>query len=501
MTNANRSRISILCLAGGVVAALCVRADAAPPVDPFYSSLLHEGSRAFEEGEAAAAARDLRIACFGLLEDPPLLTSCLVRLGLAQAETEDKEGFFETFRRLAVVEQRFQTYAAADLPAPVRAQFEDWLVRLVPEAQLASVAQFADLAAERTAIRVRRLAPGPRRKEIEAHLVKHPQDLRWKLLLAELEIEERKPAAGLAIADAVLAAQPGEAEASCVRGWALSASGTCAAALEALAGCRRLADDVFLAEALLRCRVTLGQWSEARAFLKTLPDDMLADKQLAKLAKEVERGEAKASRAEANPKPAATAKSETPPAAPSSEPSSTTVKPAPDSAAAVRAPGPAPTHSEPAHSDSAQSEPAQSEPAQSEPAQSKPALSESDRERLEQARAKMNRSVTYSELLEPLLVAKTVADANPRVPEAQFLAAEIAYRASRFTEAVELFRRGGDPGDDRPLLVFYQAVALFESGNREAAATAMRRCLPKLERTPFVESYRARILGSENPPN
>lgn len=78
----------------------------------------------------------------------------------------------------------------------------------------------------------------------------------------------------------------------------------------------------------------------------------------------------------------------------------------------------------------------------------------------------------------------------------QFLAGEIAYRASRWRDAVAYFRRGGDPGDERPVLLFYLSVALFESGEREAAAAALSRCLPKLEKTPLVESYREKILGA-----
>ena len=78
----------------------------------------------------------------------------------------------------------------------------------------------------------------------------------------------------------------------------------------------------------------------------------------------------------------------------------------------------------------------------------------------------------------------------------QHTAAEIAYRASRWADAVRHFRRGGDPGEGQPLLLFYFAVSLWESGSQQEAAAVMRRCDGKLRPTPFVQAYRDRILGA-----
>jgi hypothetical protein len=43
-------------------------------------------------------------------------------------------------------------------------------------------------------------------------------------------------------------------------------------------------------------------------------------------------------------------------------------------------------------------------------------------------------------------------------------------------------------------LLFYLAVALWETGDHASAAEVMRRCEGKLRPTPFFESYRQRIL-------
>jgi predicted Zn-dependent protease len=88
-----------------------------------------------------------------------------------------------------------------------------------------------------------------------------------------------------------------------------------------------------------------------------------------------------------------------------------------------------------------------------------------------------------------------VADAHPDSKEAQYLAGETAYRNSRWMDAVAFFRRAGEPGDDRPELLFYLAVALFEAGDPPAATAALKRSLPKLQKTPYVDSYVRRITG------
>jgi predicted Zn-dependent protease len=98
------------------------------------------------------------------------------------------------------------------------------------------------------------------------------------------------------------------------------------------------------------------------------------------------------------------------------------------------------------------------------------------------------------ELEQPLAIAVAVADAHPTAVEAQHLAAEIAYRASRWPLAVTYFRRGGEPTAS-PELMFYYAVALWESGDSDESARILDAALPRLPRSPFVDEYVARILG------
>jgi predicted Zn-dependent protease len=129
------------------------------------------------------------------------------------------------------------------------------------------------------------------------------------------------------------------------------------------------------------------------------------------------------------------------------------------------------------------------------------ALSEAEQKKMAEARRLLAaESSKIRELRQALQLAKEVADAHPGAKEAQHLAAESAYRSSRWADAAAYFKRGGEPGADQPELLFYMAVALYESGDRPAAANALRRSLPSLQRTPYVDGYAKKILGETGAP-
>lgn len=112
-----------------------------------------------------------------------------------------------------------------------------------------------------------------------------------------------------------------------------------------------------------------------------------------------------------------------------------------------------------------------------------------------QARRLLDQDSKIKELRQAFDLARPIADAHASSPEAQHLAAEAAYRISRWEDAARYFRRGGEPAEDKPELQFYMAVALFESGEGQAAAAILKRSLPNLQRTPYVDAYARKILG------
>jgi hypothetical protein len=287
---------------------LLLSAPVRAEVDPFYQSLLREGIHLYDLGDFGASVRTLRLACFGMLDEPAILGSCLAHLALAQDRNDDGDGFQETFRRLSEVEERFQGYTRSDLSAELRADLERRLIARVPASTLRSVAAFRALADRKA---------------------------------------ETKPA---------------------------------------------------------------GNEPESQR-----------------------RGQAAA-----------------PPAAVSSVDS----QPA----------GPLP-------------------------------LSPEERDGMSRVRKVLSGDSKVKDLRQAFDLARGVADAHPESIEAQHLAAEAAYRVSRWVDAARYFQRGGEPPADQPELLFYMAVALYESGDQTKAAEILKRSLPNLQRTPYVDSYARKILG------
>lgn len=303
-----------------VLIALTLPPAAFAVVDPFYQSLLREGVLQYDRGDYADASRTLRIACFGMLDEPRALAGCLSRLALAQDRTNDAEGFQDTFRRLAEVEERFQGYSGAELPAEARAALEQRLVARIPAATLRSIAAFRPLADRKEAL-TKQPDPKPRRGQAEPPAAAPPR---------------------------VTAAPPA------------------------------------------------------------------AD----------------------------------PPVGPAVQP-----------AAEPRA------------------------------------ITAAERDRMAQARKLLGQESKVKELRQAWELAREVADAHPESVEAQHLAAEAAYRISRWADAARYFRRGGEPGENQPELQFYMAVSLFESGDAAGAAAILKRSLPNLQRSPYVDAYARKILG------
>jgi TolA-binding protein len=128
------------------------------------------------------------------------------------------------------------------------------------------------------------------------------------------------------------------------------------------------------------------------------------------------------------------------------------------------------------------------------PTDSKP-ITDAERKKMDQARQLLSQERPARELRQAFQLAREVADAHPGAKDAQHLAAEAAYRISRWSDAAAYFHRGGDPGEDEPERLFYLAVSLHELGDDTAAAAALKRALPNLRRTPYVDSYAKTILG------
>jgi hypothetical protein len=451
----------------GAVLAPAQAPPAAAAVDPFYTSRLQEGIAAADRHAYAEAAQSFRVACFGMLDDEAQLADCLVRLSLAQAAAGDRDGFAQTFRRLQEGEELVGLYSKASLPRELSAPFEAKVGEWIPRAALATFPAFQKLLADPREAQLAALAPRARRERLAQLEKEDPRQPRWPLLAARLGKEQGEAKAALGAADRALRLDGKLAEARCLRGWANSQLGKHGEALGDLAGC--LGADAAFAIAQLQSRVALEQWQEAAALLTTLPPDQRRLQAVEGLAAKVER---QATKAAGGSRPA-------PPAE---------VRPA-----AGGTPSPVVTPSPPA---SASRGAVAGAPSATAPMPPGGALPSADESLLARAQAALGKARTAAEVEQAYTLAAGLALRYPSHPRVQHTAAEIAYRASRWGDAVRHFRQGGDPGEAQPLLLFYYAVSLWESGARDEAAAVMRRCEGKLRPTPFVQAYRGKILGA-----
>ncbi len=464
-------------------------AVAAHALDPFYMRLLRQGTDSYNRRDYATAVRQLRVACFGLLDDPQVLADGLTRLALAQVATGDSAGFRETFQRITEVEERFQGYSRADIPPDVRAGFETLVVQGIPAVTLVENPAFSRLVPTREQ-RVASLPPTERRKEL-ARLVKaEPRQTSWRVMLAQLDLAEGDVRGAWQGADAALQIAPGSKEVLRVRGLGFAGDKRWAQAVDDLRACGGATSDPRVAAALLASLVELKRWQEASTYVAQLPPALAKDPAIQDLGKRTGNGLKAASPAPV-PTPAPT---RAPMPAPTAVPTRTPV-PAPTATQAVPpatktvqgagSPPPAPVTLVPAGAAVAADRKPTAVPLA-------PAV-----------QAELDRVwdlARTNKLEDACTAARRVADAHPESPEAQQLAGEMAYRTSRWPDAVLYFRRSGDSIGGNSLLVFYFAVALYETGDRADATAALKRSLPHIQRTEYVELYVTKILGTAASP-
>ena len=152
---------------------------AAAPADDFYLLRLRIGEEAVRQGKPLEAVDDLRIACFGLLEQPVLLTEGIVHLALVQAKLGRTADADATLIRFAEVERKFAALKSADLDPATRKEFVALArARLSPEVVKALGGLNPPAAA--APAEVPPPLPPAGREELRAQLEKEVLGKQWK---------------------------------------------------------------------------------------------------------------------------------------------------------------------------------------------------------------------------------------------------------------------------------------------------------------------------------
>ena len=270
-----------------VLLAYCTGLGAAPQktdVHPFYERLMREGTDAYLRGDLPAAKSSLRLAVFGFLDEPETLAEGLTWLALSQVKTGAEEEFRETALRVLELEVRFNAYSGAAIAPEVRKEFEDFVTQRIPRSTLDASPIFAQIADRQVAERLQKLSKRDQRSELERLLESQPDNARWRLMLAWLDLEDGRNDWAIRNASMVLKAYPGVSDAIIIRGLAFAREKRWdAAAVDLLAG-NSTRENPEAAKALLTALVELRRWETASSFLASLPVEIRADRQIQELA-------------------------------------------------------------------------------------------------------------------------------------------------------------------------------------------------------------------------
>ena len=109
---------------------------AAPPSE-FYLNLLRRGIASLAQGRNDVAARELRIAAFGLLEHVDRFQLAEIHLAIASDRLKNEADARAAAQRVVNAERVRQSYAALELSPETRAAFEKIATRLLPSDQIA----------------------------------------------------------------------------------------------------------------------------------------------------------------------------------------------------------------------------------------------------------------------------------------------------------------------------------------------------------------------------
>lgn len=239
-------------------------------VDPFYERLFRDGLNARVAGEAALAARKLRLACFGMLEDPPALAACLGHLALVEAGRGETQPLRETIDRLIELERLFQALSKATAAGTSFSLADreaiDELIR-----KNASAQAVADIPAFRM-LALRMMAPADRRRELDRRLALDPRNADWRQALAELFYEERQFAEAAREAQQAVTLRPESENGHCLRGLSRAELADCGDETLADLGLCRPPAQSGAALKTVACLLGRGDAAAARAAFGRLSD-------------------------------------------------------------------------------------------------------------------------------------------------------------------------------------------------------------------------------------
>jgi tetratricopeptide (TPR) repeat protein len=184
--------------------------------DEFYETRLREGEEALASKRNLVAVERLRIAVFGLLDKPVLLSEGFAMLSLAQRATGKEAALDVTLARFLELEKSFAVWGQAAVKPELRKEFVALLVKKIPPENLKGIPSLSGLV-ETEEQKILKLAPSARGKVLESKAKAEPKDPRWPLFLARDAEKSGDRKAASIWAKKVLAIDPKHGEAAAIR--------------------------------------------------------------------------------------------------------------------------------------------------------------------------------------------------------------------------------------------------------------------------------------------
>ena len=166
----NKTRAAVVCLTLIVAA---TTASAAP--HPFYMKMLERGIASAQRNLYPEAVRELRIAAFGLLNDPAEYQLAQVHLAVVHEQLGNAELARIAATKVAAAEQLLPSYAKLNVTKGVREKFEKYAPKVLATEQLALLMPTVDERATQVITNATRTVPPAAAAVVETVEVVNPK--------------------------------------------------------------------------------------------------------------------------------------------------------------------------------------------------------------------------------------------------------------------------------------------------------------------------------------
>ncbi len=256
-----------------VVSLILLTCTATVSAQDFYEQQLQTGKIAAAAGRNVEASDQLRIAAFGLLDRPALLSEALIRIALVQSALGHPAPIVQALDRFVLVEQRFKPYASLALDEQTKSAFEALVLKTLPRNVIATLPSLSRLVRSEWQ-QVSDLPVDRRAAAFEVAFKKESRNVEWPLAAARDAASRNAHADVVRWSERALSIDSANDDAIVLGIRARTARNECR---EAMAALNRLAParmeqrpELFADQTV--CLVSLKRASDAEAVSKKIPE-------------------------------------------------------------------------------------------------------------------------------------------------------------------------------------------------------------------------------------